>query len=158
MAPKGPSSSAESVQIADGAQSCLRHPQFPPTHLQFRSDNRKILPRRLEESSSELILACASPSKSANASGGIYYMRSTIMSYDWRDLAEIATEHYRNSDGRPLALANVTKRPAQALRMVSMRHWGVVPDYSWDSCQIFLSFRPFLESAYRRFGNSGGEL
>ena len=85
-------------------------------------------------------------------------MRSTIMSYDWRDLAEIATEHYRNSDGRPLALANVTKRPAQALRMVSMRHWGVVPDYSWDSCQIFLSFRPFLESAYRRFGNSGGEL
>ena len=50
-------------------------------------------------------------------------MRSTTAAYDWRDLAEIATEHDHSSAERPLVLANSTKRPAQAFRKVTMRHW-----------------------------------
>ena len=56
-------------------------------------------------------------------------MRPTTVARDWWDLAEIATEQNQTSAERPRALANVPKRPAQAFRKVSMRHWGFAPDY-----------------------------
>ena len=50
-------------------------------------------------------------------------MRSTTAAYDGWDLAAIPTEHNRNSPERPCALSNSPNRPAQAFRMVPMRHW-----------------------------------